>query len=59
MRTIDAQLFVLVLWPAIVISGMYFSWVVPARGFRFTLRTLLFATTLVAVVLGLVVWLTR
>jgi hypothetical protein len=59
MRTVAAPLVVLVLWPALVIGGMYVFWVVPVLGFRFSLRTLLIATTLVAVMLGLIVWLMR
>jgi hypothetical protein len=40
----------LVLWP-------FAAWAVSKIGRRFSLRTLLIATTLVAVVLGVIVWL--
>jgi hypothetical protein len=39
-------------------SAFVFAWA-GRRRWRFTLRTLLIATTLVAVVLGLIVWLSR
>src|SRR5262245_18068408 len=44
-------------WSPVVISAAFVAapWLV-GRGHRFTLRTLLIATTLIAVVLGLVVW---
>src|SRR5262245_57259701 len=45
-------LVLLVLRPGLVIAIMYLVWVFPARGFRFTLRTLLLAITLAAIVLG-------
>ena len=50
------------LW-ILVVTGSLFAaapWILPlARLRRFSLRTLLIATTLVAVVLGLIVWMTR
>jgi hypothetical protein len=42
--------------------GLLFTttlWALPWLPFRFSLRTMLIATTLVAVVLGLIVWLSR
>jgi hypothetical protein len=42
-------------WPLVLVSGMLAA--MPWIRWRFTLRTLLIATTLVAVVLGLIVWL--
>ncbi len=46
-------------WFLIIISGTIsvLPWIRPSR--RFSLRTLLLATTLVAAVLGLIVWLSR
>jgi hypothetical protein len=45
------------LWLAVLLTGTLI--VIPWLRWRFTLRTLLIATTLVAVVLGLIVWLSR
>jgi hypothetical protein len=48
------------IWPFVVgtVAATTFSWL-PWLRFRFGLRTLLIATTLVAVTLGLIVWSTR
>jgi hypothetical protein len=43
--------------PALCVAVV--AWVIPWNRIKFSLRTLLFATTLIAVVLGAVVWATR
>ena len=53
----NQSLLVVPYWPAILLSATLAT--LPWFPSRFSLRTMLIATTLVAVVLGLVVWLGR
>src|SRR4051812_34606192 len=48
-------------WAPLILSAALAkaTWLVRLRPYRFTIRALLIATTLVAVVLGAIVWLSR
>ncbi len=57
MSELQLTVTLLCFWPVVAIGLPFFVWLRHERMLRFSLRTLLIATTLVAVVLGLIVWL--
>jgi hypothetical protein len=55
----DGQLALLCFWPVIAIGWPFFLWLSHERMQRFSLRTMLIASTLLGVMLGLIVYTTR
>ena len=50
---------IVVLWPIVVIAVMFLIWVMPQRRFSFSIRTMFVSMTVVALLLGVVVYAAR